>query len=322
MKKRHWFWNVVLGTVILVLPLLLVFFNQNPLQNNTNPPQSTQGNSAAQGEQSQETTANGENPPPAPADSATQGEQPQTDSGTQGEQPPADSGTQGEQPQDKPAPEEKPTIVWGIDTASKIDQAFLQCVKDNYGEPAVVGRYLETKEDISMGLTTEEAALLHEQGAKILPIFNHFTDATGYENGAAEAKEAISYAQKIGIPDGVALFADIEPKYPVDEAFIRGWVETLLESPYKPGIYGVLTPESKLSAAYQTAVSKNKQVQDQTILWSSNPDPGVTPKDQAPAYDPGAPENVNVSIWQYGIDGKTCNIDTNLIQSPVLELLW
>ncbi|MBO0958812.1 DUF1906 domain-containing protein [Neobacillus sp. MM2021_6] len=309
MKKRKWFWNVVLGTIILVLPLLLVFFNHQTPQNIVHSPQSTQENSTTHWEQSQETSANGENPPPA--DTSTQEEPPQTD-----------SGDQGEQPQEKPAPEEKPTIVWGIDTASKIDQAFLQCVKDNYGEPAVIGRYLETKEGISMGLTKEEATLLHEQGAKILPIFNHFTDATGYENGAAEAKEAVSYAQKIGIPEGVALFADIEPKYPVDEAFIRGWVEPLMESPYKPGIYGVLTPESKLSAAYQSAVSKNKQVQDQTILWSSNPDPGVTPKDQAPAYAPGAPENVNISIWQYGIDGKTCNIDTNLIQSSVLESLW
>ncbi|EKN69093.1 hypothetical protein BABA_11706 [Neobacillus bataviensis LMG 21833] len=314
MKNRKWFWNVVLGTVILVLPLLLVFFNSQPTQNATNPPQSIQNESTSQENQSQETSADLQDPPPA--DSGNQGEQPQADPATQEEE---------EQPQaepQQPAPEEKPTIVWGIDTASKIDQAFLQCVKDNYGEPAVFGRYLETKEGISMGLTKEEAALLHEQGAKILPIFNHFTDATGYENGVTEAKEAISYAQKLGIPEGVALFADIEPKYPVDEAFIRGWVETLLASPYKPGIYGILTPDSKLSAAYQAAVSKNKQLQDQTILWSSNPDPGVTPKDQAPAFEPGAPENVNVSIWQYGIDGKTCNIDTNLIQSSVLEALW
>jgi hypothetical protein len=119
-----------------------------------------------------------------------------------------------------------------VDTATKVDQAFFQCVAENYGKPVVFGRYLETKEGVSSGLTIEEAAFLHEQGVKIIPIFNHFTNATTYERGAAEEKKAIGYAQKLGIPDGIAVIADIEPKYPVDETFIRGWVETLLQSPY------------------------------------------------------------------------------------------
>lgn len=99
--------------------------------------------------------------------------------------------------------------------------------EEKHGKPVVFGRYLETKEGVSIGVTKEEAAFLQKQGIKVIPIFNHFTDATSYERGVAEAKEAISYAKKLGIPKGVAIFADIEPKYPVDEAFIRGWVDTM-----------------------------------------------------------------------------------------------
>jgi hypothetical protein len=301
MKKRQWISSIIL-TAVLVLPLLLVFFTHNTTHVQDHSPKVVQDVTATEVVNSQKDPAN---------DGTKQGEQPQKETPTQ--QKPA---------QEKQAQEQKPTIVWGVDTASSVDQAFLQCVKDNYGAPTVFGRYLETKGDVSIGLSKEEVNLLHQQGIKILPIFNHFKEAIGYDRGVAEAKEAIAYAQKIGIPKGVVIFADIEPTYPVDEAFIRGWVETLSSSPYKPGIYGVFTPGSKLSAAFQAAASKNKNIQGQTILWSSNPDPGVSAKNKAPAFQPGAPKNIKISIWQYGIDGEACNIDTNLIQSTVLDKLW
>lgn len=307
MKKPQWISSIVL-TAILVLPLLLAFFHHNTTHVPVNSPKVAQEVPAAEAVKPQK-------------DPAEQGK-PATDGTKQGQQPPNETTPKGNQAQEKPAQEQKPTIVWGVDTASRVDQAFLQCVKDNYGAPTVFGRYLETKGNVSIGLSKEEVNLLHKQGIKILPIFNHFKEAVGYENGVAEAKEAIAYAKKIGIPKGVAIFADIEPTYPVDEAFLRGWVETLASSPYKPGIYGVFTPNSKLSAAYQAAASKSKNVQTQTILWSSNPDSGVSAKNKAPAFQPGAPKNMKISIWQYGIDGKACNIDTNLIQSTVLDQLW
>lgn len=294
MKTGKLIW-VILISVILVLPILLVSFHQNIMPTTTEPKKEPQTVT--------ERSKEGESPD----------KQPQTQPQQQEPEP---------EPQPAPPPQEQPHILWGVDTASKLDQAFLQCVVDNYGKPAVFGRYLETKEGVSTGLTPEEVELLHKQGIKIIPIYNHFTNATNYENGAQEAQAAIAYAQQIGIPEGKAIFADIEPTYPVDEAFIQGWVDTLLVSPYKPGIYGVFTNDSELTAAYQAAIASNQNVQTQTIIWSSNPDPGVTPQANAPEFQPGAPENIPVSIWQYGIDGETCNIDTNLIQSNILDFLW
>jgi hypothetical protein len=285
MKTDKLFWGILLSA-LLILPILLVFFHQNITPTTTEPikePQTV------------------------------------TETGKEGEAPDIQPQPQ---PQPAPPPQETPQILWGVDTASNLDQAFLQCVVDNYGTPSVFGRYLETNEGVSAGLTADEVELLHQQGIKIIPIYNHFTNATTYENGAQEAQAAIAYAQQIGIPEGKAIFADIEPTYPVDENFILGWVDTLLGSPYKPGIYGVFTNDSALTAAYQAAIASNLNVQSQTIIWSSNPDPGITPQNNAPEFQPGAPENVSVSIWQYGIDGETCNIDTNLIQSNILDFLW
>jgi hypothetical protein len=289
MKTGKMIW-VILLSAFLILSILLVFLNQNIMPTTTEPMKE----------------------PQTETDTSKEGEAPVTH--PQPEPEP--------QLQPAPLPEEPPQILWGVDTASKLDQAFLQCVVDNYGKPSVFGRYLETKEGVSAGLTPEEVELLHQQGIKIIPIYNHFTNATTYESGAQEAQAAIAYAQQIGIPEGKAIFADIEPTYPVDEAFIRGWVDTLLGSPYKPGIYGVFTTESSLTAAYQAAMASNQNVQSQTTIWSSNPDPGVTPQANAPEFQPGAPADVPVSIWQYGIDGETCNIDTNLIQSNSIDFLW
>ena len=290
MKTYKWYWIITLSA-ILVLPLLLLFFHHQPVLKTSGTPQAIQASSSNQSETPKDP---GSSPKPTPKPAP--------------------------KPTTKPAP--KPQIQWGIDTANLVDDAFYKCVIDNYGKPGFVGRYLETKQDISTGLTSEEATYLHKQGIKIIPIFNHFTNATSYKNGVAEAKEAISYAQKIAIPKGVAIFADIEPKYPVDEGFIRGWVDTLVSSPYKPGIYGVFTKENSITSSFQTAATKNENVQKYTIIWSSNPEAGITTKIKAPKFQPNTPQNVKASVWQYGMDGKTCNVDTDLVQINGIQFLW
>ena len=286
MKTHQWFWVIALSAISVFL-LLLLFFHHQPGPKSLVPEDAAQPASSKQIEPQK-------NPNPTP--------QPAT------------------KPAPKPAP--KPQIQWGVDTASQIDAAFYKCVVSNYGKPYFVGRYLETKQDISTGLTSAEAKYLHQQGIKIIPIFNHFTNAISYKNGVAEAKAAISYAQKIGVSKGVAIFADIEPKYPVNEGFIRGWVDTFVSSPYKPGIYGVFTKENAITSAFQAAAAKNKNVQRKTIVWSSNPDPGITTKAKAPKFQPNPPKNIKIALWQYGMDGNTCNVDTDLVEIIEIPFLW
>ncbi|TLS51324.1 DUF1906 domain-containing protein [Paenibacillus antri] len=234
-------------------------------------------------------------------------------------------------PQETPAAPESPEspesidTVWGIDTASLVDDGLYACVRDSFGEPAFVGRYLETKEGVSYGIAPEEVKLLHGQGIKILPIYNHFTDATAYDRGVAEAEQAIEMAGELGIPEGVAIFADVEPTYPVDAEFIRGWTETMLDSPYVPGMYAVFVEasESKALSSYLAFAWQHQALASQLAVWTSDVDVGVTTKANAPtAYEPEAEAVTTVDIWQYGIDAETCNIDTNLMRSDFLKYLW
>lgn len=213
-------------------------------------------------------------------------------------------------------------IVWGIDSASLTTEEMISCVRENFGLPKIWGRYLGEKEGVSSGLTSDEVELLHSKEINILVIWNHFTDATGYENGKKEAQQAINKANELGIPDGVAIFADIEPSYPVDAEFIKGWSEVIAGSNYSSGIYGIFDAERDLYKAFEKAASEDKEILENTYIWTASPNVGVTSEANAPEFKPEAPKNSLVSGWQYGIDAKSCNIDTNLFKGNITDVLW
>jgi hypothetical protein len=215
-----------------------------------------------------------------------------------------------------------PSPVWGVDTASKIDQSMYQCISENYGVPVFVARYLGNNGDVSVGLTKEEVKLLHDKKVKILPIHNHFTEATGMKKGQNEAEEAVKLAKSIGVKTGVIIVADIEPGFKVNAEFILGWTKTLLDHNYTPGVYGDFG-NNELLNAYVKATKEDKAVKDNTILWSNQPSIGVTGRKGAPNEFKGkSPNEEKTFVWQYGIESKKCNIDTDLGKKNLLDLLW
>lgn len=219
--------------------------------------------------------------------------------------------------------EDKETsYLWGIDSASETTEDFYACVRDNFGDPKVVARYLGTNEGVSHGLTSEQVDLIHSNEADILLIYNGFTDATGFDNGVNEAKKAVELAQELGAPDGVAIFADIEPNYPVDAAFIEGWYDEVSKSAYEPAIYGIFDSGEALPNAFNKAAENKGEIKENTYLWSASPNIGITTEEEAPEYNVDAPEGSLAYGWQYGINDETCNIDTNLFNSNLTDVLW
>ncbi len=217
---------------------------------------------------------------------------------------------------------EMPDTVWGVDSASLTTDDMLSCVRENFGDPQVWARYLGDKEGVSYGLTHEEVEFLHENDIDIMVIWNHFTDATSYEKGQSEATAAIEKAREFDIPEGVAIFANVEPIYPIDADFLLGWYDTLEDSEYESGVYGIFHPDRELYTAYETAVEENSSLLENNYVWTSSPNIGITTEENAPEYDPEAPEGALIAGWQYGIDAQTCNIDTNHFDSNVFDALW
>ncbi len=212
--------------------------------------------------------------------------------------------------------------VWGVDSASLTTEDMLACVRENFGDPNVWGRYLGDNEDVSFGITEDEVDLLHSNDIEILVIWNHFTDATGYDKGESEAEAAIEMARDLAIPEDVALFANVEPIYPINSEFILGWHETIMDSEYSSGIYGIFDPNEELYAAFEAAAEENSDLLDNMYIWTAAPNEGITTEENAPDYNPEYPDEALIGGWQYGIDAETCNIDTNIFDGNVLDVLW
>ncbi|MEN2767083.1 glycoside hydrolase domain-containing protein [Ornithinibacillus xuwenensis] len=215
-----------------------------------------------------------------------------------------------------------PNEVWGVDSAASVTQALYNCVINNFGKPSYWGRYLTTVPNVSEGLTESEASFIRRNGIRILPIYNDFNSAVGYRNGRVTAANAIFHARRLNYPEGNFVFANTERSFDIDEAWIRGWVDALYPSGYRPGIYADPST-SNFNEAYCAAVANNAEVSNQLVIWSQEPTPGPTRKRDAPAYNPITPRcQANVWGWQYGENAEECPIDTNLFDTRLLEGLW
>src|SRR5699024_4828665 len=122
---------------------------------------------------------------------------------------------------------DKQEIYWGVDSAQEANDDLYQCVKDNFGKPKVIGRYLGDVEDVSVGLDQDEVKYLHHHDMKVVVVYNHLSDATGHDQGVEHAEKAIELAKEIDMPEGVVIFGDIEPDFSIDSPFIEGWYKTL-----------------------------------------------------------------------------------------------
>ena len=211
---------------------------------------------------------------------------------------------------------------WGVDSATNVTNDLYNCVLNNFGKPEYWGRYLSTVQGAAEGLTREEIELLHNNGTKILPIYNDFQEAVGYQQGRNVAINTIFHARRLAIQEGTVLFANVERFFPVDGEWITGFVDVFLPSGYRPGMYHDPI-QGQFNDTYCSAVSNSPEVANQLILWSAEPELGVTIKAEVPAFNPQKPTcRANVWGWQYGRDAETCPIDTNLIDRKLYNLLW
>jgi len=212
--------------------------------------------------------------------------------------------------------------VWGVDSSSPVNEKLYECVKSNFGQPQFWGRYLTDIPNVSTGLSKEEIVFIRGKGIKVLPIYNVFQEAIGYGKGQQIARNAVFHARRLGIPKNILIIANVEHFFNVDAEWIKGYVDSIFPTGYRPGFYHDPNKGS-FANAYCEAVKKNNQVAVQSILWSAEPNPGVTKERNAPRFNPASPKcKGNVWIWQYGRGAKECPIDTNLGEWKLLNLLY
>ncbi|UJW58650.1 glycoside hydrolase domain-containing protein [Salipaludibacillus agaradhaerens] len=213
-------------------------------------------------------------------------------------------------------------LYWGVDSATDVDQALYACVVANFGQPDFWGRYLTTVPNVNEGLTREEIAFLQGVGIKLMPIYNDFSEALGYTQGRVAARNAIFHAQRLGITGDIFIFANLENFFNIDADWLIGWADAFVDSSFRPGYYNDPI-EGDFNEAFCEAQEQSENVRFQTVLWSAEPEPGVTTKANTPVYNPEAPEcGGNVWAWQYGRDAAACPIDTVLMEERLFNSLF
>jgi hypothetical protein len=211
---------------------------------------------------------------------------------------------------------------WGVDSSQTVTKELYNAVLTTYGKPEYWGRYLSRVNGATEGLTKEEIELLHSNGTKLLPIYNDFRRAVGESHAKVVAMNATYHAKRLGIKKGTIIFANVERFFDVDSAWIKGYVDYLYNTDYKPGFYHDPT-EGNFEKSYCEAVSQSSRVANQAVLWSTEPNLGVTKEDEAPQFNPVTPTcEANVWLWQYGRDAGDLAINTNLMDSRLLPLLY
>lgn len=213
------------------------------------------------------------------------------------------------------------TYHWGVDSSQSVTRELYNAVLNNYGKPEFWGRYITTVGGAAEGLTREEISLLHSNGSKLLPIFSYFRRAVGESHAKVVAMNASYHAKRLGIRKGTPIFASIGPSIDVDSSWIKGYVDYLFNTDYKPGFYHDPT-EGDFAEAYCEAASQDRRVANQAVLWSAKPQLGVTKANDAPKFEPITPDcDANVWAWQYGRDDSDLPIDTNLVDSRLFTML-
>lgn len=210
---------------------------------------------------------------------------------------------------------------WGVDSSKSVTRELYNSILSTYGKPEFWGRSLTGVEGVTEGVTKEELELLHSNGIKLLPIYSDFRRAIGESHAKVVAMNATYQAKRLGLKKGTMIFVHLAKALPIDSAWIKGFVDYMYNTDYKPGFY-VDPTEGDFSNSYCEAASQSDRVAKQAVLWSAAPDEGVSTVTEAPEFNPaGPPCEANVWAWQYGHDTGNLKINTNLIDNRVLQML-
>jgi hypothetical protein len=169
------------------------------------------------------------------------------------------------------------------------------------------------------GITAAEATQLHTWGLRILVIYNATSNTGssvqgGITQGQNDANKALTAAKALGIPGGVAIFADVENTWAVTSDWITGWATTIAgdAAGYVPGFYCNSNNNSSVFADQYCAAVAAAALPPfpNTLLYSSNPATNGAANFYRPgAVAPTATACQTPTLWQYAISCYKPSLD-------------
>lgn len=162
-------------------------------------------------------------------------------------------------------------------------------------------------------LTKKEIGFLHEKGCKIAAIYSDHGEKQTEEQGVILAKKIDVRALELGIPEGSAIFLEIEETENVTRDFMKGFAKALLAEGYTPAFKANTDAKYPFDREFSGGLQMDKEVFKMCLIWAVSPtleeyDEITTthlihPDNWIP-YAPSGITRNEIAVWQYG---KNCH---------------
>ncbi len=180
-------------------------------------------------------------------------------------------------------------------------------------------------------LTKEEIEFLHSQGCKIAAIYNTQDAKETEEQGKITAKKIDVLAMELGIPEGTAIFLDIEENKNVTRDYMRGFAQGLIEEGFTPAFKANTDAKFDFDREFSRGLQTDKDVFEKCLIWAVAPSLAefdrvtTTHLIHPDNWTPFAPSGItrqDIAIWQYGKNchpiaddsGKETTFNVNLVR--------
>lgn len=225
-------------------------------------------------------------------------------------------------------------LLFGVDSKIQADDLLqnnideFEWVVRNKIYPNFFGRCI-TGENC---LSKEEITFLHSKGCKIAAIYAEDCEKQTEEQGVILAKRVDIRALELGIPEGAAIFLEINDDEYVSSDFIRGFAKGLMIEGYTPGFKANTDAKYSFDREFSRCMQSNAETFKKCLVWAIEPTVaeynGITTSHliHPDNWMPFAPSGIirdEIAIWQYGRDchpiednmGKVTTFNLNLVRN-------
>lgn len=202
-------------------------------------------------------------------------------------------------------------LLFGVDSSTQANQLLQNNIEEfewvirNKIYPNFYGRYLVGENC----LTKEEIGFIHSKGCKIAAIYVDGNEKQSGEQGALLAKAADIRALELGIPEGTAIFLEINENEPISDNFFRGFAESLIAAGYTPGFKANTDAKFTFDREFSRGMQNAGEVFRKSLIWAVAPaiedynrirtSHLIHPDNWAP-YAPSGLKRNEIAVWQYG----------------------
>lgn len=223
-------------------------------------------------------------------------------------------------------------LLFGVDSKSRVDELLqnnlnkFEWVVRNKIVPNFFGRYISGDEC----LTKSEIEFIHSKGCKIAALFSDESQKLTKEQAVSLVEKIDNCAFQLGVPEGVAIFLEINESETVSYDFLKEFASSLLFAGFTPGFKVNTDAKYVFDREFSRGIQNNRDLFSQCLVWATAPTVeeynGITtshlihPDDWKP-YAPSGMSRKNIAVWQYGINCHPIENDNELITTFNLNLV-